>query len=52
MSGQISPTLNISMAVLYASVPVGFALLAVRYLLELLGQTDRFTAARETAATH
>jgi C4-dicarboxylate transporter DctQ subunit len=52
MSGQISPTLNVSMAFLYASVPVGFALLAVRYLLELLGRTDRFAAGRETAATH
>lgn len=36
-SGQISPILNISMFWLYAVVPIGFALLALRYLLGLLG---------------
>jgi TRAP-type C4-dicarboxylate transport system permease small subunit len=35
-SGQISPILNVSMFWLYAVVPVGFALLALRYLLALL----------------
>lgn len=40
-SGQISPTLGISMSFLYASVPVGFALLALRYLLELIGMQNR-----------
>ncbi|MGH6726328.1 MAG: TRAP transporter small permease [Pseudolabrys sp.] len=40
-TGQISPTLGISMVVLYSSLPVGFALLGLRYLLELLGVQDR-----------
>ena len=33
-SGQMSPTLDVSMAWLYAAMPVGFALLAVRYLAD------------------
>lgn len=37
-SGQISPILNVSMVWLYAIVPVGFVLLALRYLLQLLGR--------------
>jgi len=41
-SGQVSPTLNVSMVWLYGVVPVGFALLALRYALELTGQTRRF----------
>jgi TRAP-type C4-dicarboxylate transport system permease small subunit len=41
-SGQISPTLGISMLGLYAPLPVGFALLTLRYLLEFLGAQDRF----------
>ena len=41
-SGQVSPTLNVSMAWLYGVVPVGFALLALRYGLELARQSDRF----------
>jgi C4-dicarboxylate transporter DctQ subunit len=41
-SGQISPTLGYSMVVLYAPLPLGFALLALRYLLELCGIQDRF----------
>ena len=41
-SGQISPTLGISMLGLYAPLPMGFALLTLRYLLELLGVQDRF----------
>ena len=44
-SGQISPTLDVSMAWLYAPVPVGFSLLALRYLLELLRRDNRFNAA-------
>jgi C4-dicarboxylate transporter DctQ subunit len=32
-SGQSSPTLDVSMAWLYAAMPVGFALLALRYAL-------------------
>lgn len=42
-SGQISPTLGISMAVLYSALPVGFVLLGLRYSLELLGVQDRTT---------
>ena len=41
-SGQISPTLGVSMLGLYAPLPVGFALLTLRYLLELLRLQDRF----------
>ena len=41
-SGQVSPTLNVSMAWLYGVVPVGFALLALRYALELARRSDRF----------
>lgn len=40
-TGQISPTLNISMIFLYGAVPVGFALLSFRYFLELFGIQDR-----------
>jgi C4-dicarboxylate transporter DctQ subunit len=41
-SGQVSPTLGISVVGLYAPVPLGFLLLSLRYLLELLGVQDRF----------
>ena len=41
-SGQTSPTLNISMAWLYIVMPVGFGLLALRYLLEIVTRADRF----------
>lgn len=44
-SGQISPTLGISMAWLYGVLPVGFALLALRYALELFGVTNRIAIA-------
>ncbi len=44
-SGQISPTLNITMAWLYAPLPVGFSLLALRYLLELVRRPNRFSQA-------
>jgi TRAP-type C4-dicarboxylate transport system permease small subunit len=40
-SGQVSPTLGLSVVGLYAPLPIGFALLALRYLLELLGIQDR-----------
>jgi C4-dicarboxylate transporter DctQ subunit len=42
-SGQSSPTLNISMLWLYIVMPVGFGLLALRYLLEIVTSADRFT---------
>jgi C4-dicarboxylate transporter DctQ subunit len=41
-SGQVSPTLGVSVIGLYAPLPLGFALLSLRYLLELLGVQDRF----------
>jgi C4-dicarboxylate transporter DctQ subunit len=41
-SGQASPTLNISMLWLYIVMPVGFGLLALRYLLEIVTPADRF----------
>jgi len=44
-SGQVSPTLNISMSWLYGVVPVGFALLALRYGLELARRSNRFAPA-------
>jgi C4-dicarboxylate transporter DctQ subunit len=40
-SGQMSPTLNVSMVWLYGPMPVGFALLGLRYALELFGAADR-----------
>jgi C4-dicarboxylate transporter DctQ subunit len=46
-SGQVSPTLGISTVVLYAPMPIGFALLAVRYALELIGAQNRFTFAEQ-----
>lgn len=40
-SGQVSPTLGVSVVGLYAPLPLGFALLSLRFLLELLGVQDR-----------
>jgi C4-dicarboxylate transporter DctQ subunit len=40
-SGQVSPTLGVSMSWLYGPMPFGFALLALRYALELSGLADR-----------
>jgi C4-dicarboxylate transporter DctQ subunit len=40
-SGQSSPTLEISMGWLYAAMPVGFALLALRYALEMRSREVR-----------
>jgi len=50
-SGQTSPTLDISMAWLYAAMPVGFCLLALRYVLELPRAEGRL-AAREATQEH
>lgn len=41
-SGQISPTLGTTMLWLYAPLPIGFALMSLRYLLELAGFQNRF----------
>jgi C4-dicarboxylate transporter DctQ subunit len=41
-SGQRSPTLDISMLWLYIVMPVGFGLLALRYLIELVTPADRY----------
>lgn len=43
-SGQASPTLDVSMAWLYAAMPAGFALLALRYALELAQPQGRLGA--------
>ncbi|WAP69734.1 TRAP transporter small permease [Jiella pelagia] len=43
-SGQASPTLGVTTALLYAALPVGFALLAIRYLASLFGVFDRWAA--------
>lgn len=43
-SGQLSPTLDISTAWLYAAMPVGFALLGLRYALELFSREGRLAA--------
>lgn len=40
-TGQTSPTLGVSNAILYLSLPVGFLLLALRYGLSLAGVLDR-----------
>jgi len=40
-SGQVSPTLGVSMSWLYGPMPVGFTLLALRYALEAFGRSDR-----------
>ena len=41
-TGQSSPTLGVSNAILYLALPVGFALLALRYAASLFGITDRW----------
>jgi C4-dicarboxylate transporter, DctQ subunit len=50
-SGQTSPTLDVSMAWLYAAAPVGFCLLALRYALEL-PQPEGRLAVREVSQEH
>jgi C4-dicarboxylate transporter DctQ subunit len=50
-SGQISPTLGTTMLWLYAPLPIGFALLSLRYLLELVGFQNRFLI-RDVIADH
>jgi TRAP-type C4-dicarboxylate transport system permease small subunit len=51
-SGQTSPTLGMSNAILYLALPVGFALLALRYAASLFGIIDRFPAADAPATDH
>lgn len=50
-SGQSSPTLDVSMGWLYAAMPVGFVLLALRYVLELPAAQGRL-AARAASLEH
>lgn len=50
-SGQLSPTLDISTAWLYAAMPVGFVLLALRYALELTAPEGRL-AVRTASQEH
>ncbi|MGJ3263842.1 MAG: TRAP transporter small permease [Salinarimonas sp.] len=40
-TGQVSPTLGLTTAILYLALPVGFSLLALRYLASLLGIQER-----------
>jgi C4-dicarboxylate transporter DctQ subunit len=47
-SGQSSPTLDVSMGWLYAAMPVGFALLALRYALELRAREGRYAVRAAT----
>lgn len=47
-SGQSSPTLDISMGWLYAAMPAGFVLLALRYVLELPAAPGRLAARAAT----
>lgn len=42
--GQTSPTLDISAGWIYAAPMVGFALLALRFFLSLVGVIERFTS--------
>lgn len=42
-TGQRSPTLDIPIGWIYFAPAIGFALLALRYLLSLLGLIDRFS---------
>jgi C4-dicarboxylate transporter DctQ subunit len=42
--GQLSPTLDASMGWLYAAMPAGFVLLALRYVLELPAARGRLAA--------
>ncbi len=49
-SGQTSPTLRISNAYLYLSLPVGFLLLSLRYGLSLAGILDRRSNSDLTAS--
>jgi C4-dicarboxylate transporter DctQ subunit len=50
-SGQLSPTLDASMGWLYAAMPAGFVLLALRYALELPAAQGRL-AARAASLEH
>jgi C4-dicarboxylate transporter DctQ subunit len=50
-SGQSSPTLDVTMAWLYAAMPMGFALLALRYALEIGAREGRY-AVRAAALDH
>lgn len=50
-TGQLSPTLDISTAWLYAAMPVGFVLLALRYALELAAPEGRL-AVRTASQEH
>lgn len=42
-TGQLSPTLGLPMYWLYVAPTIGFSLLALRYVLELVGINDRHT---------
>ncbi len=48
-TGQVSPTLNMPMYILYIGPMIGFTLLALRYALDLFGLTDRYGAENITS---
>ena len=47
-SGQMSSTLNISMAIIYLAPAIGFFSIALRYLFSLVGLIDRFSNDSQT----
>ncbi|MEZ5812798.1 MAG: TRAP transporter small permease [Rhizobiaceae bacterium] len=49
-TGQRSPTLGFPMGWIYVAPTIGFALLALRYLLSFAGVIDRFSENREGGA--
>lgn len=48
-SGQVSPTLNVTTSWLYGPMPVGFALLGLRYALGVFGANDRHSLPADPA---
>jgi len=45
-TGQISPTLNMPMYVLYVAPTIGFTLLSIRYFLSLINFNNRFNISK------
>lgn len=47
-TGQVSPTLDISMAIVYLAPVLGFLLLSLRYFLSLIGAIQRYGVQQPT----
>jgi TRAP-type C4-dicarboxylate transport system permease small subunit len=45
-TGQISPTLNMPMYILYVAPTIGFTLLSIRYFLSLINFNNRFNISK------